>query len=121
MRTSWREYFLRMAEVVGSRATCDRAKVGVVLVRGNRVLVTGYNGAPPGEAHCDDVGHDVVKGHCLRAVHAEANAVCQAANHGVNIAGATCYATHEPCRRCALLLKAAGVAEVVFSRPYTNR
>ncbi len=111
MRPGWDEYFMEIARTVATRATCPRAAVGCVLVREHRILTTGYNGAPRGVAHCTDVGCTVVNEHCVRATHAEANAVVQGALHGVSLQGATAYCTHQPCVNCSKLLISAGVVE----------
>jgi dCMP deaminase len=110
-RPSWDEYFGNIARVVATRATCPRASCGAVLVRDNRILATGYNGAPAGKSHCLDVGCDVVDNHCQRALHAEVNAVAYAARAGINIDGAKIYisAPLPICRECAKVLVAAGV------------
>jgi dCMP deaminase len=118
VRPDWDDYFLGLARQVATRATCDRLHVGCVLVRDRVVVATGYNGAARGLDHCDDAGHDVEDGHCVRAVHAEANAVAQAAREGVRVLGATAYATHLPCWPCFRLLLNAGVTRVVFGEPY---
>jgi len=119
-RPDWDDYFLRIARTVASRATCPRTSVGCVLVREHRILTTGYNGAPKGIAHCVDVGCIVVDGHCLRAVHAEANAVVQGALHGISLDGATAYCTHQPCVHCSKLLINAGIREVVYGTAYPD-
>ena len=95
-RPNWDDYFMDIAFAVAERSTCDRAHVGAVLVRDRRILTTGYNGAPAGLPHCDEVGHLIVDGHCVRALHAEQNAIIQAALHGISIQGATAYVTHQP-------------------------
>lgn len=100
--------------MVATRATCDRLHVGCVIVRENRIITTGYNGAPPGQLHCDDGGHLMIEGHCHRTVHAEANAVAVAAKNGINLDDTTCYLTHAPCLTCAKLLYTAGVCEVII-------
>jgi dCMP deaminase len=120
MRPSWDEYFLQIARTVATRATCPRASVGAVLTREHRILTTGYNGAPRGVAHCLDVGCIVVNEHCQRATHAEANAVVQAALHGVSVAGATAYCTHQPCVNCSKLLISAGVERIVYADAYPD-
>lgn len=112
VRPSWDDYFFDIVEAAAARATCDRGRCGAVLVVKNQVIATGYVGSPPGFEHCDDVGHDMVDGHCVRTVHAEANAVASAARRGVMTLGATLYCTMVPCRSCAMLLLASGVCEV---------
>jgi dCMP deaminase len=120
MRPGWDDYFMQIARTVATRATCPRASVGCVLTRDRRILTTGYNGAPRGVPHCTDVGCLVVHDHCQRATHAEANAIVQAALHGVSIAGATAYCTHEPCVNCSKLLISAGVCRIVFQTAYPD-
>lgn len=120
-RPSWDEYFMTMArDFVSKRATCLRRKVGAVLVRDKRILTTGYNGSPPGMPHCTEVGCQMVDGHCVRCIHAEQNAIVQAALHGISTKGATCYISAAPCIHCAKLLVAAGVVRVVFGEDYTD-
>jgi dCMP deaminase len=116
MRPNWDEYFAGVAQTVASRATCPRASVGAVLVRDRRILATGYNGAPSGADHCLDVGCLLVNDHCQRATHAEANAIVQAALHGVNTDGSTIYCTHQPCSGCTKLILTAGVIRIVYLR-----
>lgn len=109
MRKPWKEYWADIATLVATRSTCDRMHVGCVIVRDNIILSTGYNGSLRGAKHCDDAGHEMVDGHCVRTVHAEVNAICQAARLGIKLDGATAYVTHEPCHRCAKALWQAGV------------
>lgn len=111
---------MQIAHQVGTRATCPRASVGCVLVREHRILTTGYNGAPRGVAHCAEVGCTLVNEHCLRATHAEANAVVQGALHGVSLQGATAYCTHQPCVGCSKLLISAGVTKIVYDEAYPD-
>lgn len=118
-RPNWDEYFLSIAKVVASRATCPRASVGAVIVRNNRILATGYNGAPAGEPHCVDVGCLMKYRHCQRAVHAETNAIAQAARYGVSVEGATLYywdslsRSADGCVKCSQAMKAAGIVRIV--------
>ncbi|MGE5674892.1 MAG: deoxycytidylate deaminase [Mycobacterium leprae] len=119
-RPSWDEYFMELADVVAKRSTCNRRSVGAVLVREKRILTTGYNGSPPGLPHCTDVGCLMVDNHCVRAIHAEQNAIVQGALHGINLAGATCYVTSAPCVHCAKMLIAAGVVRIVYHDAYTD-
>lgn len=119
-RPAWDTYFMQLARMAASRGTCDRAAVGCILTIDKRIVSTGYNGSPAGVSHCDDIGHLLVNGHCIRTVHAEANAIADAARRGVAIAGATAYVTHAPCRTCAMLLVSAGVVRVVFDAMYDD-
>ena len=126
-RPSWDEYFMEVMEAISKRATCDRGKSGCVIVKNKQILVTGYVGSPMGLPHCDDVGHQFKKmlnedgsisEHCVRTVHAEQNAICQAAKLGVPIDGATVYCRMTPCRTCAMLLINCGIKRVVCERKY---
>jgi dCMP deaminase len=126
-RPSWDDYFLELANAALSRATCDRGKSGCVIVRDKQVLATGYVGSPAGLPHCDDAGHLMKKviqengeisEHCVRTVHAEQNAICQAAKRGISIEGATIYQRMTPCRTCAMLLINCGIEKVVCERKY---
>jgi dCMP deaminase len=118
MRPEWDIYFMKIAHVVALRSTCDRAFVGAVMVLDKRILTTGFNGSPAGLPHCDETGHLMVDGHCVRTIHAEANAIIQAALHGVSTRGATCYVTHFPCIQCAKMLINAGVVRIVYDQEY---
>lgn len=109
-------YFLEMAQAAAGRGTCDRAKVGAVVVRNGHVQATGYNGAERGAPHCDQVGHDMVNGHCVRALHAEDNAMSFAGLSGT--AGATLYVTHLPCKLCARKAVNMRVLRVVYAQGY---
>ena len=126
-RPSWDEYFLEMANAVSPRATCDRGRSGCVITRNKQLLVTGYVGSPAGFAHCDEVGHQMkdvkhedgsVTSHCMRTIHAEQNAICQAAKLGISIEGSTVYCRMTPCRTCAMLIINCGVKRVVCERKY---
>jgi dCMP deaminase len=119
-RPTWDEYFLDIAFSVAERSTCDRAHVGAVLVRDRRILATGYNGSPAGLPHCDEVGHLIADGHCVRTLHAEQNAIIQSALHGVSSEGATAYVTHQPCLTCAKMLINAGIQRVVYAGSYLD-
>src|SRR5512137_1146896 len=118
MRPEWDSYFMKIAYAVSERSTCDRAFVGCVLVLDKRILTTGFNGSPAGQEHCDDIGHLMVDGHCVRTIHAETNAIIQAALHGVSTRGSTCYVTHFPCINCSKVLVNAGVIRLVFDVDY---
>lgn len=117
-RPDFDTYVMDIAHLAAARSTCDRARVGCILVQDRYIIATGYNGAPSGMPHCDDYGHLLVDGHCIRTIHAEQNAVAQAAMHGVSTMGATAYVTHMPCVSCAKLLIAAGIANVVYAEGY---
>lgn len=119
IRPSWDEYFLNIAKAVSARATCPRASVGAVIVRDNRIISSGYNGAPAGEPHCTEVGCLMENGHCQRAIHAETNAVAEAARFGLATEGATLYywdslgREASSCVKCSQVMKAAGIVRVV--------
>ncbi|AKF81487.1 cytidine/deoxycytidylate deaminase family protein [Myxococcus sp. MISCRS1] len=119
-RVSWDQYFMDIAKQVATRATCDRKHVGAVIVRGRTILSTGYNGSIRGLPHCDDVGHMMENGHCVATVHAEANAIIQAATNGVGIDGATIYTTASPCWPCFKLIANAGLVRIVFGEFYRD-
>lgn len=120
-RPSWDEYFLEIAKVVAKRSTCDRSHVGAVIAKNKVILSTGYNGAPRGLPHCDDVGHEIVDGHCIRTAHAEANAIAQAAKNGASIEGASLYLTISPCYDCFKMIVNAGIKEVIYDSFYMSR
>lgn len=120
MRQSWDEYFLGIARVVATRATCDRKHVGAVIVRDRYIVATGYNGSAKGAPHCDDAGHDMQGGSCVRTVHAEINAISQAARHGARLEGCTIYVTCTPCSKCLKVLANAGIVRIVYAETYRN-
>jgi dCMP deaminase len=126
-RPTWDEYFMEVANAIAKRATCDRGRSGCVIAKDNQILATGYVGAPAGLPHCDEVGHQMRKmlhedgtitEHCVRTVHAEQNAICQAAKRGVAINGATLYCRMTPCRTCAMLIINCGIVRVVSEYRY---
>jgi len=119
-RTDWDAFFLRIASEVAEQATCDRLHAGTVLVRDRRILATGFNGSPPGHKHCDDAGHLLMQGHCVRTVHSEINAIANAARMGVSTMGATAYINWTPCWSCVKALLSAGVERIVFQQVYPN-
>lgn len=119
-RSSWDQYFMDIAAQVATRATCDRKHVGALLVRDRTILSTGYNGSIRGLPHCDDVGHMMENGHCVATVHAEANAIIQAAKNGVRIDGATIYTTASPCWPCFKLIANSGCVRIVFGELYRD-
>ena len=126
-RPSWDEYFLDVMHTLAKRATCDRGRTACVIVKDNQIVVSGYVGSPPGLPHCDEVGHlmkkvvdedGTIREHCMRTIHAEQNAICQAAKRGVSLAGATLYCKLAPCRTCAMLLIACGIKRIVAEYKY---
>lgn len=119
-RVSWDQYFMNIARVVATRATCDRKHVGAVLVRDKTILSTGYNGSIRGLPHCSESGHMMEDGHCVATVHAEANAIIQAAKNGVAIEGASIYTTASPCWPCFKLIANAGCRRIVFGEFYRD-
>ena len=127
-RPTWDEYFMEMAELARTRTTCLRRGVGAVIVKDNRVLATGYNGSPKGVSHCSETGclrekMNVPSGQrheLCRGLHAEQNAIIQAACMGASIEGATLYCTHQPCAICAKMIVNAGIKRVVYKYPYPD-
>lgn len=119
-RASWDEYFMAIARQVATRSTCDRKHVGAVVVRDRMILATGYNGSIRGIAHCDDEGHLIEDGHCVRTVHAEANAIVAAARNGVRLDGADIYVTASPCFNCFKLIANAGIRRIAFLEFYRD-
>ncbi len=126
-RPDWDSYFMEICEAVAKRATCDRGRSGCVIAREGQVLATGYVGSPSGLPHCDEAGHKIKKlthedghvtEHCVRTVHAEQNAICQAAKNGIAIKGATLYCRMTPCRTCAMLIINCRITRVVAQWRY---
>ena len=126
-RPSWDEYFISIAELVGTRGTCDRGRSGCVIVKDKRILVTGYVGSPIGLPHCDEEGHEMHKVvredgtesmHCIRTIHAEQNAISQAAKTGIALDGATSYSHMTPCYVCAKFFVNCGIKRVVVKKDY---
>ena len=128
LRPSWDEYFMEITEVVATRSTCVRRRVGAIIVKDKRILATGYNGAPSGLSHCGESGcireklnipsgerHELCRG-----LHAEQNAIIQCAVHGINMQGATLYSTTQPCVLCSKMLINAGVTRIVFRGAYPD-
>jgi len=111
---------MSIARVVATRSTCDRKHVGAVIVRDRIILATGYNGSIRGLPHCDDAGHLMQDGHCVRTVHAEANAIAQAARAGVRIESGSIYVTASPCFGCFKLVANAGLTRIVFGEFYRD-
>lgn len=129
VRPSWEEYLIQIAQLVATRSTCLRRKVGAILVKNKRILSTGYNGAPGKVAHCAETGclRDKLKippgerQEICRGVHAEQNAIIQAALYGISIKGAVLYSTHQPCVTCAKMLINTGVKKIIFQGEYPDR
>jgi dCMP deaminase len=119
-RADWHEYFMRIAEQVATRSTCDRKHIGAVIVRDKTILSTGYNGSLRGAPHCDEVGHDMENEHCVRTVHAEANAVAQSARNGVMIDNSEIYITASPCLTCFKLIANSGIRVVYYKEFYRD-
>ncbi len=128
MRPSWDEYFMRITREVALRSTCLRRQVGAILVKDKHILATGYNGSPAGLPHCEEVGclrqkkrvPSGERAELCRGIHAEQNAIIQAAIHGVPIGGSTCYSTTQPCVLCAKMLINAGVKRIVYEGSYPD-
>jgi dCMP deaminase len=119
-RKPWDQYFMDIAQMVATRATCDRKHVGAVLVRDRIILSTGYNGSIRGMPHCDEAGHMMENGHCVATIHAEANAILQAARNGVRTDGCDIYTTASPCWPCFKLIANSGMKRIVFGEFYRD-
>jgi len=130
MRPEWDDIFLEIVGVLSKRSTCDRGRVSCLIVKDQRIISTGYAGSPIGQPHCDDVGHYLVNIkdsftgvesiHCIRTLHAEANAISIAARFGIALEGSTLYCVMEPCFTCAGLLIQAGIKRVVCAKLYSG-
>ncbi|KKQ56702.1 MAG: CMP/dCMP deaminase zinc-binding protein [Parcubacteria group bacterium GW2011_GWA2_38_13] len=120
-RPSWDDYFMAIVKIIASRGTCDRLYAGSVLVKDNRIIATGYNGSPPGLPHCDDIGHLLEEGHCVRTIHGEHNSLLQAARlSSTSTEGSTMYTKYSPCIHCAKYVIACGIKRVVIGKVYRN-
>jgi dCMP deaminase len=119
-RVSWAEYFMNIAHEVATRSTCNRKAVGAVIVRGKTILSTGYNGSIKGADHCDDAGHEMENDHCVRTIHAEANAIVQAARHGIRIEDSEIYVTASPCYDCFKMIANVGINKIYFGEFYRD-
>jgi dCMP deaminase len=127
-RPSWDSYFMQIAQLVASRSTCMRRQVGAVIVKDKQILSTGYNGSPSGLRHCGEVGclrealniQPGERTEICRAVHAEQNALLQAARHGVAIEGADMYTSVQPCVLCTKMIINAGIKRVIYASPYPD-
>ncbi len=127
-RPSWDEYFMTITKMVATRSTCLRRHVGAILVKDKRILATGYNGSPSGLKHCSEVGclrenlsiPSGTRHELCRGLHAEQNAIIQAANHGISIRGATLYCTNKPCIICSKMIINAGITQVYYKEGYDD-
>jgi len=120
-RVSWKDYFMNIAREVATRSTCERKHVGAVIVREKTILSTGYNGSIKGLPHCDEVGCEMVDGHCVRTTHAEANAIVQAAKNGIQINQSEIYVTASPCYDCFKLIANAGIKIIYYDEFYRDK
>lgn len=120
-RVSWKNYFMNIAREVATRSTCVRKHVGAVIVREKTILSTGYNGSIKGLPHCDEVGCEMVDGHCVRTTHAEANAIVQAAKNGIQINQSEIYVTASPCYDCFKLIANAGINVIYYDEFYRDK
>ena len=119
-RVDWHTYFMNIARQAATRSTCDRKQVGAVIVRDRTILSTGYNGSIRGMPHCDEVGHIMEGGHCVATIHAEANAILQAAKNGVMIEGAELYTTASPCWSCFKMIANSGIRRIYYGEFYRD-
>jgi dCMP deaminase len=121
IKPSWDDYFMAIAKIIGTRSSCDRLRSGAILVKDNRIISTGYNGAPPKLEDCDEVGHLMEEGHCVRTIHGEHNTILQAAIiPGATTTGTTMYTKYAPCIHCCKYVVAAGIKKIVYSKIYRN-
>lgn len=116
MRPKLEDYFMGIAVKAAERGTCDKKRAGAIIVKDKYIIATGYNGSISGAEHCDDIGHDIVNERCIRTVHAEANAIANAAKHGAITEGTDMYSTHFPCWDCFKLAVNAGVKRFYYSQ-----
>lgn len=119
-RKDWHEYFMDIAKMVATRSTCDRKHIGAVIVRDKTILSTGYNGSIRGRPHCSEIGCDLENEHCVATIHAEANAIIQAAKNGVMINGAEIYTTASPCWNCFKLIANSGLKKIYYHEFYRD-
>lgn len=117
-RLSWEDYFMANAQLISKRSTCDRAYVGAVLVKDKRIIATGYNGGVSETDNCNEAGHHMDDGHCIRTVHAEMNALIQCAKEGISTNNTEIYVTHFPCINCTKALLQAGIKKITYSKTY---
>ena len=120
IRANWEQYFMNIAKEVATRSTCDRKHVGALIVRDKTILSTGYNGSIRGMPHCDEAGHMMEDNHCVATIHAETNAILQAAKNGVMIDKAEVYITASPCWPCFKMLANAGIKKIFYGEFYRD-
>ena len=120
-RQSWNEYFIKLAQEVSTRSTCPRKQVGCVIVKDKTIVATGYNGSLPKEAHCTSHGCFIQDNHCVRTIHAETNAINQAAKNGVSLKDTTIYCNVEPCWNCYKNIISAGITKIFYMESYGNK
>lgn len=120
MRKTWDQYFIELANHVSTRSTCNRKNVGCIIVKDNNILATGYNGSLTKDEHCDETNHLIVDGHCIRTIHAERNAIFQAAKNGVCLKDAIAYVNVEPCWECFKSLVSSGIINIYYQSDYPN-
>lgn len=119
-RPSWNNYFMQIAKLVATRSTCAKISVGCVMVKDKRIIATGYNGAPSGMKHCDEIGCIEKNGHCIRALHAEVNAILQCAEHGISTKDSYLYSVYLPCWHCSLMLINARICKIFYLNDYID-
>ena len=119
-RVSWEQYCMNIAKEVATRSTGHRKHIGAVIVRDKNILATGYNGSIRGLAHCDDAGHEMENDHCVRTIHAEANAIVQSARNGVRIENSEIYVTASPCYDCFKMIANAGISTIYYAEFYRD-
>lgn len=119
-RIPWNQYFMAQSVLISLRSTCNRLAVGATIVRDKRVISGGYNGSVSGEDHCIDVGCYMEDGHCLRTIHAEANAILQCSKFGSSTDGASIYVTHFPCLQCTKHIIQSGITKLYYLEDYKN-
>ena len=119
-RVSWEQYFMNIAKEAATRSTCDRKHVGAVIARDKTILSTGYNGSIRGMPHCDEVGHLMEDGHCVATIHAETNAILQAAKNGVRLEGSEVFITASPCWSCFKMLANTGIKKIYYGEFYRD-
>jgi dCMP deaminase len=116
-RPSWDEYFLKIVDAVGLRATCDKSGSGCVVTQDNRIVATGYTGSLSGLPHCSEVGHQIKSGNCMRTIHAEQNAITQALKFKIPLNGAVMYCEKTPCPACTQMAKSLGIKKILTKNP----